>query len=146
MGVPVKHQRYFPCSSQHATAPFVFTFLMLCASSNQQSSYASVSMQKMHKPRTMRNHLTPYNAHFFEPAFDLFLTVLESESESSSELLVFFFEEDPLPSFLAAGLNELYSDFTVSYVVTTTCCLFSTAGSAQGSVQSKLRIRQLIRL
>jgi len=57
----------------------------------------------------MRNHLTPYSAHFFD--FDFFLTVLGSESESSSEFLsAFFFEEEALDSFLAAGLNTLYSD------------------------------------
>ena len=141
MGVPVKHHRNLPCNSQHAIAPFVLTFLILCASSKQWSSSDNLKNADIHVPRTIRNHLTPYRAHFFA-AFDLFLMVLGSESESES-FLAFVFEDDALDSFLAAGLNALYSDLTVSYVVTTICCLCNTAGSVEESFQLILGMKEL---
>src|SRR5271154_4165796 len=38
MGVPVRHQRYFPFKAQHARAAFVFRFLMLWASSARKKN------------------------------------------------------------------------------------------------------------
>jgi hypothetical protein len=130
IGVPVKHQRNFPCSSQQATAFFVLRFLILCASSGSRCELGLRIFQDKILPKTMRHHLIskrgqtlglvlagalPFFAATVRPKWSASLS--ESESESA---LAFALLAAVLSSFLAVGANAACSDRTVSYVVMTT--------------------------
>jgi hypothetical protein len=133
IGVPVKHQRNFPVSAQHATAFLVLRFLMLCASSIAQSA-RSLCVKKKTLPRTILHHFTSNTAEAFGFAFPFGAEALPffaatvrpkcsaSLSDSESELITtvdFALAAADLISSFAVGSNAACSERMVSYVVTT---------------------------